>query len=110
MPQKERAVVVVPRAQTAVNGWQRDLGRLVFTVRHVTILALALLTATAPSIGPNRWWITAAVLGIVLPWDLVMHWRTRRTGLPPVLMPLDNQLFCAAFIALAPTVSVPFFL
>jgi diguanylate cyclase (GGDEF)-like protein/PAS domain S-box-containing protein len=89
------------------NAWQRELGRLVFAARHASIVALAVLAATVPSIGPNRWWIAGAVLGLVLPWDLLMHWWTRRTGRPPVVMFLANQLFGAGFIALAPTVYVP---
>jgi diguanylate cyclase (GGDEF)-like protein/PAS domain S-box-containing protein len=108
MRPRERKAVSVPRAHGSVpNAWQRELGRLVFAARHTSIVALAVLAAVVPSIGPNRWWIAGAVLGLVLPWDLLMHWWTRRTGRPPVVMFLANQLFGAAFIALAPTVYVP---
>jgi diguanylate cyclase (GGDEF)-like protein len=79
----------------------------VYSARHTTIVALALLAATVPSIGPNRWWIAAAVLGLVLPWDLFMHWWSNRYGRPPVIMPLANQLFGAGFVALAPTTYIP---
>ena len=103
-----RRTAPVQRASAQVpTAWQRELGRLVFTIRHATIVALAVLAAAVPSIGPNRLWISGAVLGLVLPWDLVMRWWTRRTGRPSVVMPLANQLFGAGFIALAPTVYVP---
>jgi hypothetical protein len=108
MRPREQEAAAVPRARGVIpNAWQRDLGRLVFAVRHTSIVALAILAVTVPSIGPNRWRIAGAVLGLVLPWDLLMHWWTRRTGRPPVVMFLANQLFGAGFIALAPTVYVP---
>jgi diguanylate cyclase (GGDEF)-like protein/PAS domain S-box-containing protein len=108
MRPREREAAAIQRARGAApNAWQRELGRLVFAARHTTIVALAILAATVPSIGPHRWWIAGAVLGLVLPWDLLMHWWTRRTGRPPVVMFLANQLFGAGFIALAPTVYVP---
>ena len=108
MRPRVRKAAVVPRAQTSVpNAWQRELGRLVFAARHISIVALAVLAAAVPSIGPNRWWSAGAVLGLVLPWDLMMHWWTRRTGRPLVVMFLANQLFGAGVIALAPTVFVP---
>jgi diguanylate cyclase (GGDEF)-like protein/PAS domain S-box-containing protein len=108
MGPKERKATAVPRARRPdPHAWQRELSRLVFLARHTSIVALAVLAATVPSVGANRWWIAGAVLGLVLPWDLLMHWWTRRTGRPPVVMFLANQLFGAGFIALAPTVYVP---
>ena len=87
--------------------WQDGLDRTVFAVRHVSVLALAGCAALIPALGPDRQRIVFAVLFVVLPWDLAVHWWSRRHHRLPVVMPYANQILGAGIVALAPTAFVP---
>jgi len=95
------------RAPAPELGWHDDLGPTVFAVRHVSILALAGCAALIPAIGPDRTRIAFAVLFLVLPWDLAMHWWSRRHGRLPSVMPFANAVIGGWFVGLAPTTFVP---
>src|SRR4051812_45695464 len=69
------------------------LGQRIFAVRHASLVVLAIGVAAVPAVGPDRFRIAAAVLLVVLPWDLAMHaWSRRHDGHVPLAMPFVNQL------------------
>jgi diguanylate cyclase (GGDEF)-like protein/PAS domain S-box-containing protein len=90
-----------------IKPWQDDLERTVFGVRHVSTLALAGCAALIPAVGPDRQRIALAILCVVLPWDILMHWWSNRGGRLPVVMPYANQILGAGFVALAPATFIP---
>jgi diguanylate cyclase (GGDEF)-like protein/PAS domain S-box-containing protein len=86
---------------------QDSTDRTVFTVRHVSVLALAGCAALIPAIGPDRQRIAVVVLCVALPWDLLVHWWSNRRGRLPLIMPYANQVIGAGFVVLAPTTFIP---
>ncbi|HEY2814038.1 MAG TPA: EAL domain-containing protein [Acidimicrobiales bacterium] len=94
-------------ADSAAQSWQEGIGRAVFAVRHASLLALAACAALIPAVGPDRAQLALAVLCVALPWDLAVHWWSRRRGRLPLVMPYASQVLGAGFVMLAPAIFVP---
>jgi diguanylate cyclase (GGDEF)-like protein/PAS domain S-box-containing protein len=87
--------------------WQEGLSETVFRARHVGIAALAVAGAAVPAIGPHRLIIAAAMIVLILPYDIAMHTWVRRTGRMPVTLPFANMVISGVFVSFAPTTWIP---
>jgi diguanylate cyclase (GGDEF)-like protein/PAS domain S-box-containing protein len=81
---------------------QLTLERLVFPARHAGMVAVAAALPFITSIGTNRWWLVALMLGFALPCDIAFARYTRKHQRFPPVMSLVNQLIATVVVLLAP--------
>ena len=78
-----------------------------FRARELSVAGLGLAAALMPAVGPHRLLVAAALLLIVLPYNLLLHSRVRRTGHVGQTLLFADVLLCAAFALAVDTVWVP---
>ncbi|HEX9991482.1 MAG TPA: EAL domain-containing protein [Acidimicrobiales bacterium] len=82
--------------------WRELLWSRVFLARHAGVVALALAAALVPAIGPHRLWIAAAMVTLVLPYEVGLHLLWRRTRRLPTALVWSSPFLAAAFTAVEP--------
>ena len=83
------------------------LPALVFPIRHISIALVGLAVLVVPSLGNDRWQLSALMLLVVLPIDLVFARWSREHGRFPVAMPFVEQVFAIIVVAVNPRALVP---
>ncbi len=86
---------------TARRADRDQLGRI-FRVRSRVIALFAIAIPLIPDLGDSRWTTVAAIVLVVLPYNLVLERRTMRTGIVPSFVPWADQV-----LSVGATVFVP---
>jgi diguanylate cyclase (GGDEF)-like protein/PAS domain S-box-containing protein len=88
------------------RGWtppvQRALVQVIFPARSVAIIALAAVVPFVSTIGPERWWLAAGLVTVLLPLHLGFQVWSERHGRFPPAMPLIDQVLAFAVVLLFP--------
>jgi diguanylate cyclase (GGDEF)-like protein/PAS domain S-box-containing protein len=79
----------------------------VLTARHFGIVAMAAGALVLPGMGPQRQWIAALLIFVVLPYDFALHIELNRTGRIPGIMAFSDQLMGAMFALAEPRAWLP---
>ena len=87
--------------------WTLGLSRPLFAARHAGVVVLAVCCYLITDLGANHRQVALATLLVILPWDLLVDFVTRRTGRLPRWMPIGDHVLGAAFVAAAPGTFVP---
>jgi diguanylate cyclase (GGDEF)-like protein/PAS domain S-box-containing protein len=82
--------------------WRHVMWSRVFLARHAGVVALAVAAALVPQIGPHRVWIAAAMVTIVLPYEIGLHALWRRTRRLPRALAWSGPVLAAAFTLIEP--------
>ncbi len=100
------------RSPLHANGSPREAGSdhlwaRVFGCRHISIVALGAAAGLIPQVGPNRGWLAAVCLFVILPVDLLMHLWARRLGRLPAVTAFIDQAMAIGVVVLFPAVWTP---
>jgi diguanylate cyclase (GGDEF)-like protein/PAS domain S-box-containing protein len=96
-----------PRPQLEARDAAIELGRSLFMTRYLGIVALAAAVIAVPAMGDRRLELVELLLGLVLPYNVVLHVATRRRGRIPGCMPFTDQLFSVIFPIVEPMAWLP---
>jgi diguanylate cyclase (GGDEF)-like protein len=89
------------------GSWPREFRRAVFWTRHLGMVAFTIAAVLVPEVGDDRVPLAISVMTVALPFSVLFHLWTRRTGRLPRAMAYVNQLLAAGFVLAFPVVWVP---
>ena len=99
-----------PAAGSALAGDALGLSRLyefALRLRDLFLVALAVVAVAVPSSDPHLHLVAAALLLVVLPYNLALRASFRRSGVVPSAMAWGDQVLAAGFVVLWPELMAP---